>query len=227
MSTYKLDAKQLAEAWKTTTIAASNDDSRPLLNRTTHIEVMDEGLQLISTDSYILLVTFVPFYDDRGAPRPDITTRPKLAITVADPAKRIASFIAYAGKSKTIDAVDITIEGEQSDGEPVLGPELVNGRFTIETDRERITHPSATGPSGTFPDWRKLTDRQDNTEPADLYYNPKLLARIGQIPALAHNRHSGLRFVFRGADTEMTEISGDLPSGLKVWGLFMPMRRPR
>lgn len=57
--TFKFDARTLALGWLATSLASSNDDDRPALYRTVHVECFSTGMRLLATDSYMLLRSWI------------------------------------------------------------------------------------------------------------------------------------------------------------------------
>lgn len=216
MTEYKLPASKLAQAWKVVSMAAEDSDkSRPVLYRTTHIEFMAGGIQLVATDSYILMRAFVPFV---GGEASDGMGEPEMTRTVADPARRVASLLAHAGKTAGHAGHVIVSTGDEADGALGGKPRPTIGFIS---EGESITVSSATRASNDYLNWRGLHDGSNNPVKA-INLGPAVLTRLAKLPFNRPGDGVAMRFT-----SESGVVAFDVTlraPGVTVSGLLMPVR---
>lgn len=91
-------ARLLALAWQATRLAAATEKERPVLYRTTALEVFDgRGIRLTSTNTFALLSTFVPTLENLYDPSatPGLDEAPDGAFVVADVDNRLLGMMRY------------------------------------------------------------------------------------------------------------------------------------
>lgn len=220
MTTLTLPGKHLGPAWLNTALAASDDDNRPVLFRSVLVEVFDHGVQLISTDSYMLLGTFVPRAEEDLTPPPAMDEAPNETYVVCDADRRMQGLMRHViAEAKTAEkhgyACDVTLEVRSAEHPevPTLDPSMDRAVFVVHTERERLVLPIY---EGEFPTWRKLLDvGTDAVEQVAL--SPMLLGRFGKLKAFA----GAICFDFDGSDG-LISISTTDESYL--FGGLMPVR---
>ena len=99
-STSTVDAAMLARGWLAVSAVSCTEDERPALDHTVCIEEYhDEGLRLIATDSYRLLVTWVPclpaIEGDPLAEEPPSARVPHATATAVDQYGRAKSLLVH------------------------------------------------------------------------------------------------------------------------------------
>src|SRR3954468_22638046 len=95
----EIPLRPLAKAWQTTQIAASDDETRPVLHRTALVEVFDgHGLRMVSTDSYVLVRAWVPFDLMGNNLEPDLDEAAEETFVVSDKDQRALGLLKYVSK---------------------------------------------------------------------------------------------------------------------------------
>lgn len=218
--TVTISGRRFSRAWAAAIAAASDDVERPALYHRVLVEVFDDGLQLVATDSYWLAKAWCPFEPDTAAPTVD--ELPSSAFIVADPDLRVRDLMRYVAKqTKKDDADHPDIEVTISPGDgydldrPTLDPTLAEPLVVVSIPGEQITvHESEIG----YPTWRKLM----TGVPAPYEHvtvSPSLLSKIGA----AVNAAGCLTITFEFEEIAIRWRADDI--GLDLCGLLMPMRR--
>lgn len=175
----------LATAWLNTSLATCEDDSRPVLYRTTLVEIYRTGVQLVATDSFMLLGAYTPTSTDDLTPPPGLDEKPDATYIVQDPDKRARALMAFVmteakAAEKEMRPFDVTlgVGSVEAPEVPTLDPTLDREGFTLETDSERLTLPIY---AGEFPNWRALLARDTGDPTAAIDLSPTLLGRLGKL----------------------------------------------
>lgn len=224
----RLPAQPLAAAWLNVALASGDDDERPSLYRTVSIEVFGaESVRLVSTDSYLLLTSYV---SDRLGPEPHLDEAPDQSLLVSDAdgrAKSLMQFLLAACK-KDGDIqwryVDLSITSLEKDDTPTLDPDLDRLALIIDAEIERLTLPILDMP---FPTWRgmwptsSLRDSTATGEPVNaLSFSADRLAIFGKLK----NAGPGVRMRPNGRlGPVLIETDAEPP----VDGVLVPIRDER
>lgn len=190
MTTNTLPGLHLASSWLNCALASSEDENRPVLYRTILVEVFKGGVQLVATDSWMLLAAFVPTdADDLTPPPPTIDESPIETHVVMDPDKRMQSLMRFvltdakaAEKAGVPCDLTLSISSAESPSEPTLDPSLDRSMFIVQTDNERLALPIY---EGDYPTWRALLAAHREEPTGTLALNPTLLGRFGKLKNFA------------------------------------------
>lgn len=187
----------LANAWLNVALASSDDENRPILWRSVLVETFKTGLQLIATDSYLLLGCYVPFPRHDLTPPPGLDEKPNETVIAVDPAGRMTSLMRHVHKEavKAEEAgedyeVRLAARSIESTATPTLDPSLDRLRFTVQTDDERLSLPIY---EAEYPNWRSLVAKPNTVATEDVALSIDILARLGRIRGASH-----LQFTFDG-----------------------------
>lgn len=226
------DAGDLAKAWLSVTEAASKDKyAPPVLNRTVLIEEYRHGIQLVATDTFMLLRSWVPFQGvdsfSLEAEPPELYDLPDRASVVRDPDGRGRQLMGWArtlaGRCSEYDArPDMRLQigvkhratGAAASFEG-MSPTWAKLKLDGEDEIVRLQLYE-----GEFPNWRSLLQSVNPVETKEVSLNPDILGRMAKIAKLYGDQAWGWRFCgpIRPA---AIEIIGSLPP---VDGLAMPCR---
>lgn len=226
----KLDGGAFASAWLNTALASSDDSNRPALFRTVVVEQYHEryrkGVQLLATDSHLMLGAFVPIEGGEADVLPPTVDEAPTAdeVVVIDVNLRLQALLRYVLKEATMadkegwpgPIVQISIRSNETDAEPTLSPELDRLSFMVETDAERIALPVY---EGGFPNWRSMLTNGAHKATKTIGYEPELLGRFGKLTRVP----GPIRFDHRGPNG-LVSISAPnsgsyLFGGLAPWTL--------
>lgn len=218
------DGQQLARGWLSVVIAASKDKARPILSRTVHIEVFDQGVRLISTDSYVLLRAWVTkLYSD--APEPGLDEAPTRTVIAHDPhgrAKNLLWYLLNLSRGEDADPIEVDLIPGDTLRDDTAAQAAFDGMakewVTIAVpDKERLKLPTI---EGDFPDWRPL-DAAFQAEPTDgVALSPEIVKRLADLERTAGT--TSLLWRFGGAEKAARV---DLPNVFpRIRGLVMPQR---
>jgi DNA segregation ATPase FtsK/SpoIIIE-like protein len=228
MPTY--DAATFARAWLSVALATGKDETRPVLDRTIHLEQFVEGVRLVATDSYMLLTAWVPAEGHWLDGEPDLGEVPRRRAIAQDTDGRAAGLLKYARKLTTpkgdspapMPDLDVRVElgvqiAEDDDAEPSfegMEPTWV----TLELpDLEKVKLRVV---DGEYPQWRKLVTSFEGAETKQLALDPDridALAKVGQI-----HRGAAIGWEFGGAD-KLARVTV-IDSEPHVSGIVMPCR---
>jgi len=222
--TVRLDAYLLSRVWLSTAVAQSTDSSRPILCRTTAVEVFPTGVRLASPDSYLLIVGWVPA-DDQD--EPDDGEVPDHVIVVRDDDQRATGLMSYLkgatngqpeGKAEHVDVV-LYASRPDTGAQPSLDPSLAAVKCTVEVPgAERLTLDTIDGP---FPDWRPLVAGHREGVVSSTVWGPGSVLRLAKLSKLWGN--VPLRLTFGGIDQPiLVEFSQRVDAHLRV--IAMPVR---
>ncbi|MEM7322542.1 MAG: hypothetical protein AAF531_05590 [Actinomycetota bacterium] len=165
MTPVQFDSLLFAPAWLNASIAASEDDeNQPALYRSVSVEWFQQGVQLISTDSTLLIGAWVPSSEDIDTARPDIDEAPIASYVVRDTNKRMASLMKFAhGEARAAEKdgtpapqLTLSVRSMEADDTPTLSPAFDRLMLVAETDRERLALPVF---EAEFANWRSLLSR--------------------------------------------------------------------
>lgn len=223
------DAYDLSRTWLAVAIAQSDDDSRPMLDRTTLVEWFPTGIRLVSTDSYLLLRGWVPAKDTRSTAEPATYRRPQATTVVRDVDQRGLALFKYLrtatngqpdGKADPIDVV-LSVATPGNVDVPTLDPSWAPTRFRVEApDHERLLLDTYEGTD--FPKWRPLFDGHQAAPVDVIGLAPTGLLRLGGLAKTYGG--CALRLTFSGPHAGVL-VQVEQP-GCTVQGLAMPSRLP-
>lgn len=203
----QFNAQLLGRAWANARKIRSKDEGRPAL-RAMVVDRFPVGLRIVTTDSYRLLVTWVPSVDDELEHWPADDDEPTVSITVYDDANLVGAVCATADK---LDLVDVTVTPDgltAAGGHRLSTPEIKLWSSDVDFPSwKQFFKPTA--PDPTFArDWTKT-----------IHFNASYLAELATIC---------------GGDTRDTALRLDLLDHLKPVvfsghgshhrGLLMPVR---
>ncbi len=207
MSTFKIEvrARTFARAWLNTALAQSEDEERPALYRATLIELFDTGVRLVTTDSFMLLRSWVPAGIDsfhETISEPGLDEMPEDSIVVVDGDRRVKALMAWLWSSTKAEEKDAPIEAltmfpaTLSDPDTPTLMDMDRPGISFVTSNERVT----TGLfEGKFPGWRELgmgaTKKRDG-----IVLNPVFMARFGQMGTMASDQPVVARLSFGALD---------------------------
>jgi hypothetical protein len=215
--------EDLARRWLSVSVAAATDKDRPALYKTVCVEVFEgRGARLTSTDSYLLLTTWVPLVDERGSEPPTLDEAPDVTVVAIDPDYRAAGLLRYALQ---LDARD----EEAAPLELKLGVGIVHeadaGTFegmeprwvTLEVpSMERVQLPIY---EGAYPSWRVIESAFTAQRTTGVALNPEILGRLG--PLAKYWPLAALLWHF-GGEEKLARLELDVVPPID--GLVMPIR---
>lgn len=229
MTTNEFDAKTLAVAWFSASLASGTDKDIPVLNSTLLLEEYEQGVRIIATDRYMLLHAFAPNIDHKPDDAPDLDIAPLRSVVAIDSAHRSNNLLGYLlGKAKAIEKDENSL-----DEAPLLTLDLAAaeaedgamafeglGRHKVALDyegRERVTLDIF---GGDYPVWRGLLAGFKSVKTNNIGLNPAFLGRLGRLGKL-HNG-SPVIWTFGGENkvAHLNVLTGSVPVG----GLIMPVR---
>lgn len=159
-------ARGFALAWRAVIAAASTDEDRQALYRTVLLEIHPEGAVLVSTNSYLLLWSFVghtEFADDFAA---DVLAQVPIAqVLLRDASNLPAALFAYVAKHTALGQGVFDREAtlnltrgsiEPHPDRPTLSPELDAPAVVARYGTEAVAIPIIEGVE--FPNWRSALD---------------------------------------------------------------------
>jgi hypothetical protein len=204
-------AHHLAPAWRSVAIAASSDKERPALCRTVNIEQFPTGVRIVSTDSFVVLWSWVPAIADDLAAAPDLDEAPMWSAVSWDPWGRAKGLMAHAQQLATqaADAEEPPVEMTLrlgSDSDPRAQSAFAGLEATsvvIEVPgKERVTLRCF---EGEFPSWRAMATAWKPEPALTIALAPDMAARLGKLATIM----PGCRLGFSWGGT-------DGPAGLQV-----------
>jgi hypothetical protein len=181
------DPVAFAHAYAACRVLASTDDARPALMGT-HVEVFDDGVRLVATDSYALITTWVGYRGTDGAAPPPLGEMPGDRFTLTG-----GDLLGQVAKHAKKDAAALAREGLQT---PAMT--LRTGVKASEGTLAGLAQPVgnlsyagellATTPllEGDYPDWRRLAAR-DPSAAETVTLSTELLRRVATAAALVGN----------------------------------------
>ncbi len=182
-----IPAGPLATAWLNCFQTTGTDENRPALYRTVLVEVFDRGVQLVATDTFMLLGGFAPTEAGEFEPPPSIDEAPVASFVVMDRNKRgqqLMKYIADEAREAEEDdrALDVTLTAASVEelATPTLDPSLDRVMFTIATDTESVRLPIY---DADYSNWRAMLDRHQAAKAERVAFSPQLLGRFGKLRA--------------------------------------------
>jgi DNA segregation ATPase FtsK/SpoIIIE-like protein len=217
----EVPSRLLARAWRAAQICASQDEARPLLYRSSLIEIFHgHGLRLVSTDTAILVRAWVSFDPEEDNLEPSIYEEPDESFVVSDAGHRGLGMLKFCQKvyRKKLDPAELPLITLSKTIERVdQGQGVFDG---LETEALHLHWDGAEDVvlpiiEGDFPEWRHLD--HDSKEATDtISFGPDTLGAL-----------SSLGDLYAGHTIDWT-LSGDL--GVIKYkigplnGLVMPAR---
>jgi hypothetical protein len=236
-----VDAAMLSRGWLAVAAVSGTNGASPALDHTVCIEQFeDEGLRLIATDSYRLLMTWVPAKEliegralETGAPdgpwpeEPDVGRVPHATAVAHDPWGRAKGLLAHMAQMATRDE-NKGIEATVHLGVPWQPEATPKGALQFDgfnalvvdleyPDRERLHLPTY---EGEYPSWRSVMAGFKQGRTANLAMQADSLATIATA-AKGYGDHCRIELRFGGENKPVAVSFGDVP---KVRGLVMPRR---
>lgn len=224
----RFNAWNLARSWASVALAQSEDDGRPVLYRTTLIEMFETGIRLLSTDTFVLLKAWVPNVNNPTAPEPLIEELPDGVAICRDLDHRVLGLMKYVQKITKDDGIDtrVTMEfaiGEQEGSEQNslegLSASTVHFRIVEKYD-ESIETPIF---EGAFPNWRPLWHGHKWAPASTIGFGAHGILRLGNLSKLWDK--ATIQFEL-GGNVGVAKIRIEGPSDVNVTGLVMPTGRP-
>lgn len=235
----RFDGPTFARAWLAVAQAAGNDQEVWHQYRAVTIEEYADGVRLVSSDGYMLLVAWVPDLahtedeDPGDAPEPELDEMPSYVTIVRDVDHRGQSLLKYAMKLlSTFDKdirnrvglvkLDLHFDVErpeptETDDVALDGMERRYAALELP-DAERVYLEKIDG-STTPPDWRRILEKHTRTPASDLRLSPERLARI----AIVANYARGVIEWSLAGDTGLIVVSIDSPRPIVGGGIY-PLR---
>lgn len=218
--TLEFDGHTFAKGWCSVALAASTDEERPALYRAVSIEVYDHGVQLVATDGYMLLRSWVPC-DAEVASAPTIDEKPLTCMVAQDLNGRAANLLTWVLKETSKkDALPMAVvvdlgPASEPDGQAFDG--MARQRVTVEvpgSERVELRVYEA-----EWVTWRALVAQFVGEQTGVVALNPDLLDRLVKLGKI-HGKP--LVWTFGGHDRlALVEIRDSDPW---VTGCAMPMR---
>lgn len=217
----RFNAGQLATAWLNVSQAAGQDDNRPIMYRTTLLEIHNTGVRLVATDSLLMLYAWVPYASDDLANPPAVRTKPTEAHIVMDHDKRMIDLMRFmrreakeADKNDWDCFVDLSIQkAADRGGQQVIDSVLAPFVFRASTDRERLELPTY---DAEYADWRSVFKR-DAAAVETIRFGVDQFTRLGRLVDV-----SMLHLEMAGT---LGLVSFDAGEGSNhyLWGGMMPL----
>lgn len=218
----RFNAGQLATAWLNVAQATGDDDHRPIMYRTTLLEIHTEGVRLVATDGLLLLYSWVPYASDDLANPPAERTKPSEAHIVMDPDKRMLDLMKFmrreAKEAAKVDRschVDLSIQqADDPGGQQVIDSMLAPFVFRASTDRERLELPTF---DSKYPDWRAVVKGAKPEATATVKFSTDTFVRLGRLLDIG-----ALTLEPSGA-IGLVSLTGSEQSDHYLWGGVMPL----
>lgn len=229
--TLTFDARHLARGWLAVALAQAKDKLVPALDRTILIEQHDHGARLTSTDSTVLLTSWVPALDHEHFPPPDLDEAPTFTAVARDPHGRGKAFMRHAlhlavdtERKVYLPPVEVTmwlsevlVDRTDHAGELTLDG-LAPRATALEMPGERLILGCY---EGQFPNWRRLavSFTAESTDRVGL--NPDVLGRLAKLDGLIPGTVLGWTFGGPDRAARVEALDQSIP---RVEGLVMPCR---
>lgn len=217
----QLPAGHLAASWLNVSLASGDDEARPVLHKTVLFEVFDTGIQLVATDSFMLIGSFIPTAEDDLVNPPSDSEAPDHSYVVVDPDQRMRGLMRHMRKeakaaAKTGEPCDVTVKFESAEraGIPTLDPSLDRVHCVVTAGSERLALPLF---EGDYPDWRGVLGGEPDPAPS-ITFAPALIGRFGKLVDI----DEGVKFTTTGAETICRFEIRDGES--YMFGGLMPLR---
>lgn len=184
MTKLTLPASDFAPTWLNVSLSSSDDEARPVLYKTVLIEVFSHGVQLVATDSFMLMCGFAPTAQSDLTNPPSLDEAPEATYIVMDPDQRMRSLMRHMRKEakaaeKESRSCDVTLSFKSAEtlDVPTLDPSLDRMACVVDAGAERLTLPLY---EGEFINWRPLLAREPEAV-QDVWFSPYLLGRFGKL----------------------------------------------
>lgn len=226
-TTTTLDALQLARGWRAVACASGKEADRPALYHTVCLEQYEQGLRLVATDSYRLLVCWVPAEGYLPEEEPDLGELPHASAVAIDQWGRARSLLAYMAQQAA---------KEENDGLTVLlrlgvpwqSPETpeaelqFDGLQALAVDLEYVHNERLQLPvyEGGYPSWRNILHDAPQKASAGIVLQQQNLAAITKAAGI-FGEETTVTFRFGGEERPVGIEFGADP---RVRGLVMPCR---
>lgn len=222
------DAEDFAKGWRSVAIASGADKYLPALHRTVHIEQHDQGVQLVSTDSFVLLRAWVPFKSaDSFAPAPFLDDAPRVTATAIDPDGRAKSLLAHAqqlctraeqaGDDRPTVRLDLGVIAAAVDGEQTFAGLEPRWAVIEVPDVERVKLRLY---EGSYPHWRTVLDSFCAETTTTVALNPEIVGRLAKLGQLHDPGYLGWEFGGPDRSARLTVLDSE-PA---ISGVVMPVR---
>ncbi len=222
------NAGTLAAGWLSVALAASKDKDRPALCKSVCIDLYPEGVRLVSTDSYMLLRTWVPNAEAEAdlTPEPDVDDAPIAQAIALDPYGRGKGFLAHVLRLAPDDAaaepvhvrMDLgVVEPEAEEGQPTFAGMEARWCVIEHPDHERLKLRLH---EGEYPEWRKLMLGFGAVATERISLNPEIVGRLARIAKFMPTAKLGWTF---GGENAMARVEV-IDSFPFIEGVVMPVR---
>lgn len=224
----RFNAWNLARSWASVALAQSEDDGRPVLYRTTLIEMFETGIRLLSTDTFVLLKAWVPNVDHPDSTEPLIEELPDSVAICRDLDHRVLGLMKYVQKITKDDGIDTRVtmefaigdqEGSEQNSLEGMSASTVHFRIVEKYD-ESIETPTF---EGVFPNWRPLWFGHKWAPASTIGFGAHGILRLGNLSKLWDK--ATIQFEL-GGNVGVAKIRIEGPSDVNVTGLVMPTGRP-
>lgn len=221
------DARYLAPAWLSASLASSNDPKDLLFYRTMQVEFHPHGVRMASCDRYMLLWAWAPALD-MDKPAPDLEEPPLRSIVVRDVGLRAKALVAYAKsliEPELDEPVEVTFGMGDAEMSSYRGMQqlemdgLAGEALELEVpDREKVRVGLLD--ADTWPNWRSVFHGFVPKRTMGVAIAPSRMRKLADL-ALLHGDEP-LVWRFGGSSgVAMVEI-GEPP--VEVHGGVMPVR---
>lgn len=226
-----VSARAAALAWINAFLATSDEESRPILNRTLCVEVFEgtsAGVQFIATNGHALFRTWVPAVVDedeanaKPASWPILAEAPERSIIVMDLDGFGLAFmrrllLVTGDKERAHETLTISTASADDEATIALGSEFMTERVVLRSCGQRIDLRVY---EDRYPNWRAVKLGIDDAERVEgLTIGSRLFALVGKLKEVHavdmdfYGQKKHIVFTARGA--------------CEVRGLLMPMKRVR
>lgn len=213
-----LNAGDAALAWYNAFLATSQEEGRPLLNRTLSVELFTDGVQFVATDGVLLFRTWVPAWQET-VPWPGGFRSPKYAVVVMDRDHFALGFMKalMAATKESVKTLTIAVEvaPQPEAGEPAIGEEFSRFCLTLRALGQQL-HCRLF--EARYPDWRAFDLGIPMLERVEgVMLSPRVCATLGKVKGAG-----AFALDFEGVGRCLLSD----PLFKSVEGIVMPMRRP-
>ncbi len=211
-------ANRFAAGWLNVFTAAGTDDGATDLAQAIQVEVHDDWVRLIASDSYTVHVATIARSTDETIDELDLDLEPAWSVRVHDfdgRAKALMGWLHSATKKDEWAEVSFWVGSMEDPNQPTLLPQLARRGLVLDAGHERVWLPINDGPAL---EWKGLfATGEDDPEIASVALSAEFLAR----PAKFKNADGALLFAFDGRLRPVTFRRAGNPT---VHGLIMPVR---
>jgi hypothetical protein len=225
------DAGTLATAWLSVAQASSTDKLRPALCRTVLVEEYPHGVQLVATDSYMLLRSWVPFQGvdslSLEAEPPELYEGPERSSVVMDPDGRGKQLLSWARS--------LANRCDEFDDRPELRVQVGVAEHSLSSAAQAFDGMDPTWAKlkldaeeevrlqlyeGEWPNWRSIIKGLEPVETKSVALGPSIMERLAKVSKLHGDRVWGWRFCGEVKPAAIEVIDASPP----VDGCAMPCR---